>query len=158
MRQVVAITSRIKDLRVYEGYTDSYSRNARYIDIPVVGRDPMHDILPMEDPMPRDWPVCSNSVYHYRDQSQSSQLWIPSIPDVTTFYRRGRKKRVPYTKPQLKELEREYTISKFITKDKRRRIAFSTSLSERQVTIWFQNRRVKDKKVISEIKGDETCS
>ena len=77
-----AITSRIKDLRVYEGYTDSYSRTPRYIDIPVVGRDPMHDILPMEDPMPRDWPVCSNSVYHYRDQSQSSQLWIPSIPGI----------------------------------------------------------------------------
>lgn len=77
-----AITSRIKDLRVYEGYTDSYSRNPRYIDIPVVGRDPMHDILPMDDPTPRDWPVCSNSVYHYRDQSQSSQLWIPSIPGI----------------------------------------------------------------------------
>ncbi|XP_036400671.1 homeobox protein Hox-D13a [Megalops cyprinoides] len=166
------MAGRAKEFGVYQGYTGSYSRIPGYIDVPVVPRagsgDPRREaVLPMESYQPWNWSNSWNSqLYCAKEQTPSSNIWKSSLvgepglnqPDVSTLYRRGRKKRVPYTKLQLKELEREYTVNKFITKDKRRRIASSTSLSERQVTIWFQNRRVKDKKMISKLQDFETYS
>lgn len=59
----------------------------------------------------------------------------------------SRKKRQPYTKSQINNLEREYRSNNFITRQKREHIARDLKLTDRQVKIWFQNRRVKDKKI-----------
>ncbi|XP_030642379.1 homeobox protein Hox-D13a [Chanos chanos] len=160
------VQRRVKEFGVYQSYTGPYSRIPGYMDVPVVPRaragDPRQEaVLPMECYQPWSWSSAWNGQqYCPKDQSQNSCIWKSprtedvARPDSSAIYRRGRKKRVPYTKLQLKELEREYSITKFITKEKRRRIASSTNLSEKQVTIWFQNRRVKDKKILSKSSKD----
>lgn len=51
-----------------------------------------------------------------------------------------------YTDHQRVELEKEFYYSRYITIRRKAELARNLVLSERQVKIWFQNRRAKERK------------
>ncbi|WAQ98093.1 HMD1-like protein [Mya arenaria] len=56
------------------------------------------------------------------------------------------KYRVVYSDHQRLELEKEFHYSRYITIRRKAELAQTLQLSERQVKIWFQNRRAKERK------------
>lgn len=57
-----------------------------------------------------------------------------------------RRQRTAYNSLQIMQLEKEFKVNHYLDRQRREDLAKSIGLVERQVEVWFQNRRMKEKK------------
>ncbi|CAG9579847.1 unnamed protein product [Danaus chrysippus] len=90
-----------------------------------------------------------------------SEQYKPSRDShVTRTIKKRKRNRTAYTTEQLRMLERTFSRSKYIDAERRKELAECLNIGEKCVKVWFQNRRMKEKKEssLSSDSSSESCA
>lgn len=85
-----------------------------------------------------------NVIHHQLGVSLTVQKLIKST--VEYFLAQSKKGRQTYQRYQTSVLESKFQQSSYVSKKQREELRLQTNLTDRQIKIWFQNRRMKAKK------------
>ncbi|XP_041372019.1 homeobox protein Hox-B4-like [Gigantopelta aegis] len=91
-------------------------------------------------------PQCKQEIYPWMKESRQNAKQRQSLAEPS------KRARTAYTSAQLVELEKEFHFNRYLCRPRRIEMAALLNLTERQIKIWFQNRRMKYKKE-QKIKG-----